>query len=101
MAKAATLNVRVDSEAKRLAEGVCDELGTSISNVVNMFIHAIAREQRIPLDMNLRKSGPIVFSELSEGEFSYEIEKGFADIDNGRTFLAGDVKNRLNKEYGI
>jgi DNA-damage-inducible protein J len=39
--------------------------------------------------------------ELSEAEFNKELEKGYADVQNGRTKNAKKVFADIRKDYGL
>ena len=50
-----TLNLRIDSNIKKQAEKVVDELGISMSAAIILYLKAIVRENGIPFDMKVRK----------------------------------------------
>ena len=50
-----TLNLRIDSNIKKQAEKVVDELGISMSAAIVLYLKAIVRENGIPFDMKVRK----------------------------------------------
>ena len=47
------LQVRTDSKDKEEATRILDELGTNVSQVVNMLLKQIILKQEIPFDMDL------------------------------------------------
>ena len=53
-----TLNLRIDSNIKKQAEKVVDELGISMSAAIVLYLKAIVRENGIPFDMRVRKPEP-------------------------------------------
>ena len=53
-----TLNLRIDSNIKKQAEKVVDELGISMSAAIILYLKAIVRENGIPFDMRVKKQEP-------------------------------------------
>lgn len=50
--------IRTDPEVKREATVILDELGLSMSTVVNAFLRALVREGRMPFEMRVRTPAP-------------------------------------------
>lgn len=48
-----TMSIRIDSDAKKGMTAVCKELGLTISAAFNIFARKVAREKRIPFDMEI------------------------------------------------
>ena len=48
----AQVSVRVDDEVKRNAEATLNAIGIPMSTAVNIFLKAVAREHRIPFELN-------------------------------------------------
>ena len=51
--------------------------------------------------MKLPPAKPVDISTLSEAEFNEELEKGYADIQAGRTQSAKKVFADIRKDYGL
>lgn len=51
----ATVNVsfQIDEEVKKEMEEVCDELGLTMSTAFTIFAKKVARERRIPFELNV------------------------------------------------
>lgn len=47
----AQISIRVDDEVKRNAEEILDAIGLSMSTAINVFLKAVARENRIPFEL--------------------------------------------------
>ena len=47
----AQISIRVDDEVKRSAEEIFDTIGLSMSTAINVFLKAVARENRIPFEL--------------------------------------------------
>lgn len=48
----AQISVRVDDDIKRSAERTFDTIGISMSTAINIFLKTVARENRIPFELN-------------------------------------------------
>jgi len=84
MVKTASINVRVNPDTKRQAEEICNRLGITLSGAINAFLHTVAREQRIPLDLSLRipNAETIAAMEEAEAVMRGELEaKWYTDVD--------------------
>ena len=46
------ISVRVDDEVKKQAEKALSEIGLSMSTAINVFLKKVARENRIPFELN-------------------------------------------------
>ena len=46
-----TVTIRVDEHVKKNFEDFCEDVGINMSAAVNMFIHAVIREQKIPFSI--------------------------------------------------
>ena len=54
MAKSLTLHTRVEPEIKEKADAILSELGVTVSDAINMFLHQIVYHRGIPLDLRLK-----------------------------------------------
>lgn len=45
--------IRMDENLKKQFDYLCNELGLTMSTAINMFVKAVVRENRIPLDLSL------------------------------------------------
>ena len=46
------VTVRVEEDAKKKFERFCEDVGINMSAALNMFIHAVIREQKIPFEIS-------------------------------------------------
>ncbi len=99
--KSANLYARIEPDVKEQAELILATLGISASNAINMFYKQIILQKGIPFDVKLPSNHPIDMSVLSEAEFVAEIEKGYADMQAGRTKSASKVFDDIYKEYNL
>ena len=78
MAKTANLNIRVDDEVKIQAERICTELGTSMSNAINMFLCSMVRSNGFPFELRLagfENDDSIFYSESNMKALKKSIEQ--------------------------
>ena len=53
MTKTSSLSIRVETETKDKAEIVCKELGTNLSNAVNIFLASLVRCNGFPFELKI------------------------------------------------
>lgn len=53
MPKTSSLSIRIDTETKDKAEAVCKELGTNLSNAVNIFLASLVRCNGFPFELRI------------------------------------------------
>lgn len=100
-AKTANLYVRIEPDVKEHAESILSALGIPASNAINMFYKQIILNRGLPFDVKIPAAKPVNVSELTEEELNAEIEKGYADMLNGRTKPAKKVFDDIRRDYGI
>ena len=101
MARTSNIYVRVEPEIKEQAENVLEQLGIPMSNAISVFLRQIVLQKGIPFEMKLPERKLLDMSVLSEEEFNAEIEKGLADIREGRVISAQSVADKMHRDYGI
>lgn len=92
MARTSNVFARVEPEIKEQAEQVLDKLGIPMSNAVGMFLRQVVLQRGIPFEMKLPDNEPVFLSGLAKQQLNAELEKGIADIDEGRTFSLDEVE---------
>ena len=100
-AKSANLYARVEPDVKEQAEEILAALGIPASNAINMFYRQVILQQGLPFDVKIPRRHSLDVSRLSEEELNRELEKGYADIEAGRTRPAREVFAELRREYGL
>lgn len=63
-----------------------------------MFLRQIILQKGIPFEVKLPQSQPLTYGSLTKEEFDYEIEKGIADIRDGRVYTADAIEAEMKKE---
>ena len=100
-AKSANLYARVEPDVKERAEEILAALGIPASNAINMFYRQVILQQGLPFDVKIPRRHSLDVSRLSEEELNRELEKGYADIEAGRTRPSREVFAELRREYGL
>lgn len=62
MASNPLTNIRIDPDLKEQVNAVFEELGFTLSTAINVFLRAVVREGRMPLDMKLVHTGNTAMS---------------------------------------
>ena len=100
-AKSANLYVRIEPDVKEQAEEILSTLGIPASNAINMFYKQIILNRGLPFEVKIPSTRPVNVAELTETELNTELEKGYADILEGRTKSAKQAFADICKDYGI
>ena len=101
MAKTANLYARIEPDVKDQAEAILSALGIPVSNAINMFYKQIILQRGIPFEMKLPKDTVLDIRTMTDEQMNAELEKGFADLQAGKTRPAKTVFDELRKEYGL
>ena len=101
MSKSTNLYIRIEPDLKESAETILTQLGIPMSNAVGMFLKQVVLHRRIPFDITLPASHPLDIAMLTEDGFNSELEKGYADIENGNVHPAKEAFASLRDELGI
>ena len=73
MSNEAVLNIKLDGDIKRKFDTFCADTGMNASVAVNLFIHAVIREKRIPFD--IRGNVDPFYSEKSQTRLKQAVEQ--------------------------
>lgn len=93
--KSAHLYARIEPDLKEQAENILSALGISASNAINMFYKQIILHHGLPFALSLPPKHALNLSELSATELSSELEKGYQDMQNGKTHNAQAVFEQI------
>ena len=100
-AKSANLYARIEPDVKEQAEEILATLGIPASNAINMFYKQIILQRGLPFEVKIPSARPVDISTLSEAEFNEELEKGYADMQAGRTKSAAQVFTDIRRDYNV
>lgn len=101
MARTSNVFARVEPEVKEQAEMILNQLGIPMSNAVGMFLRQVVIQRGIPFEMKLPSNKPLDMSQMTKEQFDAEIQKGIADIENGRVYSVDEVEEEMHRLYGI
>jgi DNA-damage-inducible protein J len=74
-----TMSIRIDSKAKKGLADVCKELGITVSAAFNIFATKVAREKRIPFELEV--------DPFYSKENMARLERIVKDIESGKAKL--------------
>lgn len=101
MARTANVFARIEPEIKEQAESILDQLGIPMSNAVSMFLRQIVLQKGIPFEMKLPRTEPLAYGSLTKEQFDCEIERGIADIKEGRVYAADVIEAEMKRDFGV
>lgn len=101
MAKTANLYARIEPDVKEQAESILSALGIPASNAINMFYKQIILQRGLPFDVKIPTARPLDVSTLSSIEMDQELEKGYADMQAGRTKSVKSTFDDIRRDYGL
>ena len=78
--------IRLDEADKQAAERVFNQLGLTLAAGLNVYIKAVARQQRIPFELNLNEQVKAAFHSTNTTKTQIEKEKSFQALSG---ILAG------------
>lgn len=99
--KSANLYARIEPELKEEAESILSALGIPASNAINMFYKQIVLQRGLPFAVKIPEARMVNMDKLSDTQFDEELEKGYADMDAGRTKPAAKVFADIQRDYDI
>ncbi|GFI27911.1 hypothetical protein IMSAGC012_03040 [Lachnospiraceae bacterium] len=100
-AKSANLYARIEPDVKEQAESILSALGIPASNAINMFYKQIILNRGLPFEVKIPAKKLVNVAGLNEAEFDAELEKGYADMNAGRTKSAKQAFADIRKDYGL
>jgi len=99
MPKSSSIYTRVEPELKEQVEHVLSKLGLPMANAINLFLHQIVLYDGLPFEVKLPQRKPLNYSMLSREQFDIEMEKGLADLNEGRTIPSKQVRENIQRKY--
>lgn len=94
--KSANVSARVEPEVKAEAEAIIDQLGLSVSAVINSLYKQIILNRGIPYSLTI-PSAPRARDEMSRAEFDAMMETGLTQAKNGESIPADEAFDTLLK----
>lgn len=99
--KSANIYARIEPDVKEQAEGILSELGIPASNAIGMFYRQIILQRGLPFEVKIPTSRLLDTSTLTDEELNLEFEKGYADMQAGKTKSAKKVFADIRKDYNL
>lgn len=99
--KSANLYARIEPNVKEQAESILSALGIPASSAINMFYKQIILNRGLPFEVKLPADRMVDVTKLTEAEWDAELEKGYADMTEGRTKPAKQAFADIRKDYNI
>lgn len=100
-AKTANLYARIEPDVKEQAEEILATLGIPASNAINMFYKQIILNRGLPFEVKIPAERSVDISRLDAVALDAELEKGYEDMQAGRTKPAEQVFADIRKDYNI
>ncbi len=100
-AKTANLYARIEPDVKEQAEEILATLGIPASNAINMFYKQIILNRGLPFEVKIPTERSVDISRLDAVALDAELEKGYEDMQAGRTKPAEQVFADIRKDYNI
>ncbi|WP_352398474.1 type II toxin-antitoxin system RelB/DinJ family antitoxin [[Clostridium] aminophilum] len=101
MAKTANLYARIEPDVKEQAESILTALGIPASNAINIFYKQIILQRGLPFEVKMPAVRPLDTSVLTDAQMDAELEKGYADMQTGRTKSVKSAFADIRKDYGL
>lgn len=99
--KSANLYARIEPEVKEQAENILATLGIPVSNAINMFYKQIILQRGLPFEVKIPSAKPVDMTFITDEQLNAELEKGYADMNAGRTKPVGEVFESIRKDYNL
>ena len=100
MAKSANLYARIEPDLKEQAEAILSALGIPASNAITMFYKQIILNNGLPFAVKLPEH-PLDVSRMTAAQLDAELDKGYADMEAGRTEPIKQAFDDVRKECGL
>ena len=101
MAKSANLYARIEPDVKEQAESILSALGIPASNAINMFYKQIILNRGLPFEVKIPTAKPVDISRMNAETLDMELEKGYADLQAGRTKPLEQAIAEMRRDFKI
>lgn len=97
--KSATLNLRVNPDAKQRAEAVLEKLGMPMSTAIDIYLEQISLKGGIPFAVTLPRKTEFDADRMDTTEIHEAIQAGIEDADAGRVQDASEVFAKFREKH--
>jgi DNA-damage-inducible protein J len=101
MARTSNVFVRLEPSVKEQSEAILNQLGIPMSNAISLFLQQVILQRGLPFDVKLPEEKPLVKESLTDDQFNAIIEQGIAEYTVGKVYNAQEVREKMNREFGI
>lgn len=95
------LTIRVNSEVKREAQKIFSDLGLDTTTAFNIFLRQVIVCRGLPFEVRLPAHKPVDVTTLSEEAFHEVLERGYADMEDGRVQNVKNAFADLKREFDL
>lgn len=100
MEKTTTLNLRVNPDVKRKAEGVLSQLGIPMSTAIDIYLKQISMTGGIPFAVTLPKAPASIHADfMTKEEIHAKLMEGYSDIEKGNVQDASAAFRKFRKAH--
>ena len=96
-----SLTIRVNSEVKREAQKIFSDLGLDTTTAFNIFLRQVIVCRGLPFEVRLPAHKPVDVTTLSEEAFQEVLERGYADMEDGRVQNVKNAFADLKREFDL
>lgn len=96
-----SLTIRVNSEVKREAQKIFSDLGLDTTTAFNIFLRQVIVCRGLPFEVRLPAHKPVDVTTLSEEAFHEVLERGYADMEDGRVQNVKNAFTDLKREFDL
>ena len=96
-----SLTIRVNSEVKREAQKIFSDLGLDTTTAFNIFLRQVIVCRGLPFEVRLPAHKPVDVTTLSEEAFHEVLERGYADMEDGRVQNVKNAFADLKREFDL
>ena len=100
MAKSANLYAQIEPDVKEQAEAILKVLGIPAPNAITMFYKQIILQKGLPFAVKLPEH-PLDISQMAAEQLNAELEKGYTDMQAGRTIPTAGGFTDIQRKYGV
>lgn len=89
---------RIDTNLKKNAESILNQLGITPSSVIQMLYSQIVLQNGLPFELRLptqKHEKPLALGNLTQAELDTELQKGIDSLSTGKSYSADDVDKFL------
>ena len=99
--KTASVLTRTEPETKAAADKIFEEIGTSTSGAINIFLHKAVEIGGFPFDVRISKPDIPDLDSIPQEEFAKMLDEAYEETEKNGGVEAEEFLAKLNKKYGF